>query len=149
MKNSNRHQNTSGPGRLIVSSVVSITITLLISTGTKANEYLDQLTVEAKQSESSFTGFSGKRGQTLFLTEFGTGKPDTPACISCHDKNPSLSGKTRAGKVIDPMATSVNPQRFTDTAKIEKWFGRNCRSVIGRECTVIEKGDFLTYMTSE
>jgi hypothetical protein len=28
-------------------------------------------------------------------------------------------------KVIEPMAPAFNPQRFTDAAKVEKWFRRN------------------------
>jgi len=125
-----------------------LTLLVLFSGMSNANEYLDQLHQQTKQSDIGFSGFSATRGESLFVTQFGTGKPNTPACTSCHDKNPTLPGKTRAGKPIEPMAISVNPQRYTDTAKINKWFGRNCRSVLGRECTLIEKGDFLTYMIS-
>ena len=45
------------------------------------------------------------------------------------------------------MAVSVTPERFTDAAKVEKWFGRNCNTVLGRECTALEKGDFITYLS--
>ncbi|HCS12500.1 MAG TPA: hypothetical protein DIW28_01710, partial [Zetaproteobacteria bacterium] len=44
-------------------------------------------------------------------------------------------------KRIEPMAPSVNPERLTDPAKIEKWFGRNCEWTIGRDCTAQEKAD--------
>ena len=54
-------------------------------------------------------------------------------------------GQTRAGKEIDPMAISKTPDRFTDPDKVEKWFGRNCNSVLGRTCTPLEKGDVLTF----
>jgi hypothetical protein len=47
------------------------------------------------------------------------------------------------------MAVSKTPDRYTDPAKVEKWFQRNCQSVLGRECTAVEKGDFLTFMTSQ
>ena len=47
------------------------------------------------------------------------------------------------------MAASVTPKRYTDPAKVEKWFKRNCREVLGRECTVQEKGDWLSYMLSQ
>ncbi len=43
------------------------------------------------------------------------------------------------------MAVSVNPERFTKTKKIKKWFKRNCKWAWGRECTAQEKGNFLTY----
>jgi len=51
--------------------------------------------------------------------------------------------------VIDPMALSVNPERYTDPDKIEKWFLRNCKWTLGRECTAQEKGDVLTYLGSQ
>jgi len=149
MKYLNMKIHTHRTDRLIRPALLLITtFSILFSTSATANDYLDQLTREASESVSNFSGFNAERGKTILLAQFGTGKPDTPACTSCHDKNSALSGKTRAGKLIEPMAVSVNPQRFTDSEKIEKWFGRNCRSVIGRECTLIEKGDFLTYMTS-
>jgi hypothetical protein len=44
------------------------------------------------------------------------------------------------------MAVSIQADRYLDAAKVEKWYRRNCRSVLGRECTAIEKGDFLTFM---
>ena len=69
-------------------------------------------------------------------------------CTTCHTGNLTGPGKTRAGKVIEPMAVSANPQRFTDPAKVEKWFGRNCRSVLGRECSAKEKGDVITWLSS-
>lgn len=44
------------------------------------------------------------------------------------------------------MATSVNPQRLTDSAKIEKWFARNCKFTLGRECSAQEKGNMLVWL---
>jgi hypothetical protein len=41
----------------------------------------------------------------------------------------------------------VNAGRFTDAAKTEKWFKRNCIEVIGKECTAAEKADFVAYLT--
>ena len=77
------------------------------------------------------------------------GKPDTPACTTCHTDSPLNTGKTRAGKAIEPMAVSANPQRFTDMEKVEKWFGRNCNSVLGRDCTPQEKGDVATWLIAQ
>ena len=34
-------------------------------------------------------------------------------------------------------------------ADVEKWFKRNCKQVLGRECTPAEKGDFITFMMSQ
>ena len=91
----------------------------------------------------------GSSGKSLFFSEPATGKPDTPSCTSCHAKNPKEPGKTRAGKEIGPMALSVKSDRYSDSQETEKWFGRNCDSVLGRPCTPIEKGDFITFMASQ
>jgi hypothetical protein len=45
------------------------------------------------------------------------------------------------------MAMTANAERFSDPAKVEKWFGRNCKEVIGRACTPAEKADFMTYLS--
>jgi hypothetical protein len=61
---------------------------------------------------------------------------------------PSNSGKHAiTGKAIRPMAVASNPERFTDPAKVEKWFGRNCKEIVGRACTPSEKADFIAYMS--
>ncbi|ARE39717.1 Ubiquinol--cytochrome c reductase, cytochrome B subunit [Rhodovulum sp. P5] len=86
-------------------------------------------------------------GKALFLATHGTGKPDTPACTTCHTDNPRAAGQTRTGKTIDPLAPSANPDRFTDVKKVEKWFGRNCDSVLGRACTAAEKADIIAWLS--
>ena len=103
---------------------------------------------QAMKQDKSFKGFSAERGRSLFLSKHATGKPETPSCSSCHTNNPLNSGLTRAGKVIAPMALSASPKRYSELKKVEKWFRRNCNSVLGRPCTPLEKGDFLTFMTS-
>ncbi len=91
---------------------------------------------------------SAERGSAFFAATHAGGKPDTPSCTSCHTANPRDVGRTRAGKAIEPMASSVNPARYTDKAFVEKWFGRNCDSVLGRACAPGEKADFIAYMSS-
>lgn len=91
---------------------------------------------------------SAERGAAFFAATHVGGKPDTPACASCHTANPRAEGRTRAGKPIEPMAVSVSPTRYTDFKFVEKWFGRNCDSVLGRACTAGEKADFIAYMNS-
>ncbi len=93
--------------------------------------------------------FSAERGKQLFSTRHDGGKPETPSCTTCHTSSPKNTGKTRVGKPIAPMAVSRNADRYTDLKKVEKWFRRNCRSVLGRECSPREKGDFLTFMINQ
>ena len=110
------------------------------------DDLINHYTFQAQSETSSFQGFDANRGKDLYLMEITGGKRDTPSCTSCHTSNPTQFGETRAGKAIEPMAVSVNPKRYQALRKAEKWFRRNCKSVIGRECTTIEKGDFLTFM---
>ncbi len=87
-----------------------------------------------------------ENGKTLFLAAPGTGMPDTPSCTTCHTADPKAVGQARTGKPIEPLAPSANPLRFTDTAHVEKWFTRNCSSVLGRECTAGEKADVIAWL---
>jgi hypothetical protein len=52
------------------------------------------------------------------------------------------------GKAIAALAPTANGERFTDSAKTEKWFRRNCNDVVGRECTAAEKADTLAWLLS-
>ncbi|MBA3024011.1 MAG: DUF1924 domain-containing protein [Gammaproteobacteria bacterium] len=72
------------------------------------------------------------------------------SCATCHGTDFSKPGKHhRTGKVIEPMSMKVNAERYSDVKKIEKWFKRNCKDAWGRECTVQEKADFLTFMLAQ
>ncbi len=83
------------------------------------------------------------RGQQLFTTRHGKDW----SCSTCHSASPTVTGKhASTGKTIAPMAPAFNAERFTDTAKTEKWFRRNCNDVMGRECTVAEKADVLAWL---
>ena len=113
------------------------------------DEILAQYADAAKASSPTFAGFSAKRGEALYLGNFTGGKPNTPSCTTCHGDSPRSAGRTPAGKAIDPVAVSVSATRYTDPAKVEKWFRRNCTEVLGRECTPLEKGDWLTYVISQ
>jgi len=72
------------------------------------------------------------------------------SCSSCHGAKPSDAGQhARTRKSIDPMAVSVNPGRYQDSKKVEKWFLRNCKWTFGRTCTVQEKANILTWLASQ
>ena len=104
-----------------------------------------------KQLQAQVGGqpFSAERGKAFFYAKHTGGKPKINSCTVCHTQNPRAPGRTRTGKAIKPMAVSANPMRFTDPRKVAKWFRRNCRTVLGRECTAREKGDFITFMMSQ
>ncbi len=71
------------------------------------------------------------------------------SCSSCHTDRPVVPGRhANTGKTISPLAPAANPARFTDAAKTEKWFRRNCNDVVGRECTAAEKADVREWLAS-
>jgi hypothetical protein len=101
---------------------------------------------EAAAQQAGFTP-SAKRGETLYRQRFALNEK-MPACTSCHTDSPLNAGQHAVtGKAIKPLAVAANTERFADPAKVEKWFGRNCKEVVGRACTPAEKADFVAYMS--
>ena len=85
------------------------------------------------------------RGETFFNSKHG--KDWT--CASCHGAVPTQAGKhASTGKPITTLAPAFNPERFSDPAKVEKWFRRNCNDVADRACTPAEKADVLAWLIS-
>ena len=105
---------------------------------------------QARAADSGFTVFSTARGEELFRTIWSGGDPRTQSCTACHTDNPrDLGRNAKTGRPIDPVAVSVNPSRFTDSGDVEKQFTRDCKSVLGRACTPLEKGDYITFMMGQ
>lgn len=99
----------------------------------------------AAEAAPGFQGFSAARGEQFFKSTHG----GDWSCATCHTQNPAATGKhTKTGKTIQPLAPAANAERFTDPAKVEKWFKRNCNDVVSRACTPLEKGDVLTFLLS-
>ncbi len=97
----------------------------------------------AREASPGFAGFSAQRGQAWFAATHG----GEWSCASCHTHDPRQTGRhARTGKPIAPLAPAANAERFTWPDKVEKWFRRNCNDVLGRACTVQEKGDVLAYL---
>jgi len=102
---------------------------------------------QARHEDSAFAGFSVERGADLYRRGATASRGAAESCASCHSPDPRQPGRhARTGKPIAPLAPAANPERFSDPAKVEKWFGRNCRDVLARECTAREKGDFVRYL---
>ncbi len=99
----------------------------------------------AQWSAQAGTPGNAARGQTFFNARHG----GEWSCASCHGTPPTTQGKhASTGKPIAPLAPAFNPKAFTDTAKIDKWFRRNCKDVLARECSAGEKADVLAYLNS-
>jgi hypothetical protein len=108
-------------------------------------ELVDTYARAAKAADPAFAGLSAKRGSQFFAATHGR----EWSCSTCHTANPTVPGKhASTGKAIAPLAPSAAPERFTDAARAEKWFRRNCNDVAGRECTPQEKGDILAWLVT-
>lgn len=100
---------------------------------------------QARETVPGFTGFSAARGQRFFSQRHG----NDWSCTSCHTRDPRQAGRHAVtGRVLAPLAPAANPKRLRDPVKVEKWFRRNCSDVLGRECTVLEKGDVIAWLES-
>lgn len=105
-------------------------------------DFLARFEAEARRDAAGFSP-SAERGRTLFVT---VGERDW-SCASCHTRNPAQPGKhATTGKPIDPMAPAANPERLSSARNVEKWFRRNCKDVLGRECSAAEKADVVAYL---
>lgn len=90
-------------------------------------------------------GFSEARGLALWQMQGTEGR----TCATCHGDDLRQAGRhATTKKPIEPMAPSASAMRYTDAAKVEKWFLRNCKWTWGRECTAREKGELLQYLRS-
>jgi mono/diheme cytochrome c family protein len=88
------------------------------------------------------------RGAEFFARKFNVSEK-MPTCATCHTDNPAQPGRHAiTGKTIKPLAPVANAERLSDPAKVEKWFTRNCKEVVGRECSAGEKADFIAYLAS-
>jgi hypothetical protein len=110
-------------------------------------------TVDDLLSEFRGTGagpFSAAAGEALWSHEFPSKDGSKRACTRCHTTDPRKPGRhAKTGKTIEPMAPSVNAKRLTERRQVEKWFKRNCKWTLGRECTAQEKGDLLTFLRTQ
>ncbi|MBV1789091.1 DUF1924 domain-containing protein [Marinobacterium sp. D7] len=114
-----------------------------VAISSQAAEAVDQLLEGYRQQGAG--PFSAEAGQSFWNRDF-----DGNSCAACHTAEPTRVGehqKTR--KAIEPMAPSVNPARLTEVKQINKWFLRNCKGVLGRECSSQEKGDILTWLRAQ
>jgi hypothetical protein len=101
----------------------------------------------AQQAGVAVTALSPTRGEAFYRSEHPGRDGAAKSCATCHTANPKQPGRTRIGKRIEPLAPAANPERFTDAAKVEKWFRRNCKDVLQRECSAQEKGDFIAWLS--
>ena len=100
---------------------------------------------QVRWSAEAGTPASAERGRSFFVDRHG----GEWSCASCHGSPPTAEGKhASTGKRMPPLAPAFNAKAFTDSAKVDKWFRRNCNDVLSRECSAAEKADVLAYLNS-
>lgn len=128
------------------SHIILTTGLLILSAGTQADVVAE---LQAGYAHQALGDFNPANGEALWNQGFTDPKSGRErSCATCHTGNLKDPGKhARTGKKIEPMAPAVNPKRLSDTGKVEKWFKRNCKWTLGRECTPQEKGDLLAFIS--
>ncbi len=133
-----RRRAAAGPGAaLLAAALAALTLPAGPAAAATPAELLAGYQAQAGAAPSA------ARGQAFFAQRHG----GDWSCASCHGERPLAAGRhASTGKAIEPLAPAANPQRFTDPAKAEKWFRRNCKDVLGRECAAAEKADVMAYL---
>jgi hypothetical protein len=110
---------------------------------------VEQLLADYRGAGAS--AFDAQNGKAMWTRSYGvSAEGKERRCSTCHNEDLRRPGKhVKTGKKIDPLAPSVNAERLTDVAEIEKWFKRNCEWTLGRECNAQEKGDVLAYLRNQ
>jgi cytochrome b len=139
-------------GALALGALVAVTLAVALGIPRRAGaaspvatELLREYDAEARRLRPGFAGFSAEEGRRLYFHGF-VQEGQRVSCSGCHTADPRARGLTPAGKVVEPLAPAANPARLSDRAEVEKWFKRNCKQVVGRECTAEEKGHFVTWL---
>jgi len=131
---------------VMLAMLCTLTLPAMSAQAATPAELLAGYQAEAAKQSAGFKP-SAQRGAAFYARAFGV-SAKLPACTSCHTDNPAQGGRhVVTDKAIKPLAPVAHAERFTDPAKVEKWFGRNCKEVVGRECSAGEKADLIAFMT--
>lgn len=127
-----------------VFAAVLLAAVLLVAATAQAADTSSERQLERFAAQAGSPG-QAERGRTFFTSRHG----GEWSCSSCHGNPPVSAGKhASTGKAIDPLAPSANARAFTDEARVDKWFRRNCKDVLERECSAGEKADVLAWLLS-
>lgn len=129
-------------------TLLTLTVSLIPGVAVAGGEAIPGMLAEYQADGAG--NFSAKGVEALWNKKVKAEDGSERSCASCHHSDLKLQGKHyKTGKVIEPMALSVNPERYKEAKEIRKWFLRNCKWAWGRECTAQEKGNFLTWLSAQ
>lgn len=116
---------------------------LLFATVAQAETPRDFLTRFEKEAGAAA---SAERGARFFTSKQG----GEWSCSSCHTERPTQAGRhAKTDKPIAALAPTANAERFTDAAKVDKWFRRNCNDTLNRLCSAQEKADVMAWLLAQ
>lgn len=133
-------------------------------------DFLRLYAEQARIADPAFTGFSAERGRALYMKPHAVENEGMLSCASCHHTDPLKATQAHRDQIpcrachvlfsaqpeshrptrreIPPFAPSANEYRFTNEWKVEFWFDYNCRLLLRRACTPVEKGDLITWLST-
>jgi len=143
----------------------------LSAEGDNTPQLVERYAALARQDDPAFAGFSAARGREFYFAGHVMPGVGTVSCASCHLDDPRLPVRAHRSAVlcrachvisdaehpdpahakkrhIDPFAPTVNPERFRDFDRTERYFDVNCRLVLKRPCSAHEKGDLVVWLQS-
>jgi len=135
--------------KLLISLVMTSFLITQVSS-VMADDATVNTLMKSYQSQGAKTG-NALRGQQFWNKTFSGKAPFTErSCKSCHTANLKNKGEhIRTGKVLKPMAPSINSLSLSKGKKVNKWFKRNCKWTTGKECSAQVKADILAFIKQQ
>lgn len=142
--------------RYILFLMLTVTAATSYADVTTAQQLAEKYAKAAKVVDPNYIGLSAAAGKVFFNRQLlgfkGDSKnPGKPvACASCHTANPADPGlHIVTNKPIKPLSPVVNPKRFSSVKEVEIKFTKHCNEVVGSDCTLQEKGNYIAYLLTE
>jgi hypothetical protein len=132
------------PSPIRLLALLGLTAAMLLAGAARAGETTPAQQLGRFSAQAGAPG-NADQGKAFFNTRHG----GEWSCSSCHGTPPVKTGQhASTGKEIAPLAPAFNANAFTDSARVDKWFRRNCKDVLRRECSAAEKADVLAWLIS-
>ena len=112
-----------------------------------AKQFVKQYQALVNGEHKSYV-LNAEAGRAFYIRKHRVKGKDV-ACSDCHTDNPAAEGKhSKTGKKIASLSPAVNPKRFSDMKKTDEIFDKHCVEILERNCTSMEKGNYIVYLLS-
>jgi len=131
----------------LIITFISLGLLTVNTSSALANEATVKTLMKSYQSQGAKVG-DAQRGEKFWNQTFQGKAPFSQrSCKSCHTANLKNKGEhVRTGKVLKPLAPSINNLSLSKENKVNKWFKRNCKWTTGKECSAQVKADVLAFI---